>query len=205
MDHRLSQNHQLSLRINFDRQLNDNVLVQISHFASPASLTSFVINDNTFNAGLVSTVTPRVVNEARFFWHRFLNLLPTKSTVPGQRGSDFYLGAAFCCPQGGRRTATSSLTISPSCGTHTPKSGVNISDFPYFSLFQQFHFGVWEGFASPGATLSPATCNTSTGSTPPAIARTLSPLLSGPARFTPATLSGALTSRTRGRSSRTSL
>ncbi len=164
VDHRLSQNHQLSLRINFDRQLNDNVLVQISHFASPASLTSFVINDNTFNAGLVSTVTPRVVNEARFFWHRFLNLLPTKSSVPGQRGSDFYLGAAFCCPQGGRQNRYQFVdNITWSRGTHTIKSGVNISDFPYFSLFQQFHFGVWEGFPSPGATLSPTTCNTSTG------------------------------------------
>jgi Carboxypeptidase regulatory-like domain/TonB dependent receptor-like, beta-barrel len=164
VDHQFTRNHQLSIRANFDRQLNDNILVQIANFASPASLTSIVIHDNTFNVGLVSTFTPHVVNEARFFWHRFLNLIPTKSTLPGQDGSDFYLGAAFCCPQGGRQNRYQFIdNLTWSRGTHTIKSGVNISVFPYFSLFQQFHFGSWEDFPSPGAVLSPATCNTSTG------------------------------------------
>jgi hypothetical protein len=162
VDHQLLPNHQLSVRVNFDRQLNDNVLVQIAHFASPASLTNFTINDNTFNAGLVSTFTPRVVNEARFFWHRTLNLLPTKSTLPGQDGPDFYLGAAFCCPQGGRQNRYEFIDyLTWSRGTHTIKGGVNISVFPYFSLFQQFHFGAWEDFPFSGADLPPGTCNES--------------------------------------------
>ena len=140
--------------------------MQISHFASPASLTSFVINDNTFNAGLVSTVTPRVVNEARFFWHRFLNLLRRRVRFRGSAGRTSTSARRSAARRVDVRTATSSFdNLTWSRGTHAIKSGVNISDFPYFSLFQQFHFGVWEGFASPGATLSPATCNTSTGST----------------------------------------
>jgi hypothetical protein len=147
VDHQLFQNHQLSLRVNFDRQVAASQLVQISNFAAPDALTDFTIHDHTVNVGLVSAWTPHVVNEARFFWHRYLNLLPTRSSLPGESGPDFYLHAAFCCPQGGRQNRYQYVdNLTWSHGTHTIKGGVNISAFPYFSLFQQFHFGEWADY-----------------------------------------------------------
>lgn len=145
VDHKLFPNHQLLLRFNEDRSLTDNLLVQIPQFAQPSSLTAFLVHDNTLNAGLVSSVGPHVVNEARFFWHRFLTQLPTKSSLPGVRTSSTYTGAAFCCPQGGLQHRYQYLdNVTWTHGTHTIKGGVNISHFPYFSLFQQFHFGEWD-------------------------------------------------------------
>ena len=145
VDHKLFPNHQLMLRFNEDRAISDNLLVQIPQFAQPSSLVSSVIHDHTLNVGLVSSVGPHVVNEARFFWHRFLSQTPDKSSLPGVRTSNSYSGAAFCCPQGGLQHRYEYLdNITWTRGTHTIKGGVNISHFPYFSLFQQFHFGLWD-------------------------------------------------------------
>jgi carboxypeptidase family protein/TonB-dependent receptor-like protein len=145
LDHELFKNHHLMLRFNADRQFFDNDLVQVPQFAQPESLTLSAFHDHTFNIGLTSAITPRVVNEARFFWHRFINILPTKSTAPGVRTANTYSGAAFCCPQGGLQNRYQYIdNITWTRGTHTIKSGVNISHFPYFSLFQQFHFGEWD-------------------------------------------------------------
>ena len=155
-DHEMVRNHHLSLRFNADRQSFDNDLVQISNFAQPDALTVSQFHDHTLNVGLTSAVTPHVVNEARFFWHRYFNILPTKSTLPGQRGPNFYAHAAFCCPQGGDQNRYQFIdNISLTHGAHTWKWGTNISHFPYFSLFQQFHFGRWEGFSRATLTNQP--------------------------------------------------
>src|SRR5215831_739261 len=121
----------------------------------PSGLVSQVIHDNGFNVGLVSTPTLHTVNEARFYWHRFLSQTPTKSTQPGQALPTAYIGADFCCPQGALQNRYQYIdNVSWTYGTHTVKAGTNISHFPYDSLFQQFHFGQYTGFASVGTDTS---------------------------------------------------
>jgi hypothetical protein len=152
LDHQLSESNHLSGRFNVQRITLDNQLVQIAPTASPDALTSTVNHDHTLNLSLTSAITPRLVNEARFFWHRYLNALPTKSSDAGDQGQNFYTGAAFCCPQGGDQNRYQGIdNLSWTHGTHNFKVGVNISYFPYFSLFQQVHFGVWKhGGPFPG-------------------------------------------------------
>jgi hypothetical protein len=104
-----------------------------------------VVHDHTIHGSLVSTITPYVVNEARMSWHRFFSGTPTKSTLPGLEGPNFYYHAAFCCPQGGDQNRTeASDTLSWVHGTHTVKGGASLSYYPYFSLFQQIHYGLWD-------------------------------------------------------------
>jgi len=146
-DHKVSSKHRLTVRYNVQRDLSDNLLVQVPNNAFPESLVSSTIHDNTLNVGMVSTPTPSTVNEARFAWHRFLTSTPDKTSQPGQAGPNFYKGAAFCCPQGGLQHRFQYIdNLSWTQGTHTVKTGFNISHFPYNSLFQQFHFGRYESF-----------------------------------------------------------
>ena len=151
LDHKLTTGNLVSARFNAQRITLDNQLVQIASIASPESLVALVTHDHTLNLSLTSTVTPHLVNEARFFWHRFLNGIPTKSQSPAIQGSNFYFGAAFCCPQGGEQNRYQGTdNLSWVHGTHTFKAGINFSYFPYFSLFQQVHFGRWRhGSAFP--------------------------------------------------------
>ena len=147
IDHQINSSNRFSARFNVQRDLSDNLLVQVPATASPASLVSAVIHDHTLNLSLTSTPTLNTVNEARFFWHRFLSATPTKSDQPGQQGPNFYLGAAFCCPQGADQNRYQwTDNFSWTHGAHTVKTGLNISHFPYFSLFTQFHFGLYQGF-----------------------------------------------------------
>jgi hypothetical protein len=149
LDHSLTSKHQVSARFNVQRLTQDNLLVQIAQTSTPDSLTSLTNHDHTLNLALTSTLTPHLVNEARFFWHRYLTSLPTKSTLPGQQGPNFYHGAAFCCPQGGDQNRYQGLeNLTYTRGNHTFKTGANISYFPYFSLFQQVHFGRYR-FGTP--------------------------------------------------------
>lgn len=150
IDHQLTKKHRLSARFNVQRDLQDNLIVQVPNFALPESLTLSDVHDHTLNITGTSTLSSRMVNEARFFWHRFINDLPTKTSQPGQLGPNFYRGAAFCCPQGGLQNRYQYVdNLSITHGTHTVKTGFDISHFPYFSLFQQFHFGRYEGFPHP--------------------------------------------------------
>jgi len=150
IDHKLSTNNSLSARFNQQRDLSDNLLVQIANFAAPESLVSSVVHDHTLNISLTSTPTPHIVNEGRFFWHRLLSATPDKSELPGEQGANFYIGAAFCCPQGADQNRYQYIdNLSWTHGAHTVKTGINISHFPYFSLFTQFHFGLYKGFPRP--------------------------------------------------------
>src|SRR5260370_14049984 len=82
LDQKLTNNHQFTLRFNAQRDIQDNLLVQVPQNAAPESLVSGVVHDHTLNLALVSTPTSHTVNEARFFWHRFLSQTPTKSVLP---------------------------------------------------------------------------------------------------------------------------
>ena len=149
LDHQLNAANHISLRFNVQRITQDNQLIQIPTRAAPDSLVSSVVHDHTLNGSVVSAVTPTLVNEARVFWHRYLSSTPDKSTLPGLRGPNFYEHAAFCCPQGAdqnRYQGYDNLTWNK--GAHTLKAGVSMTYFPYLSLFQQYHFGVWN-FGSP--------------------------------------------------------
>jgi len=113
-----------------------------------------VVHDHNLNLSLVSTMTANTVNEARFFWHRFLSQTPTKSDAPGLSGPNFYHGAAFCCPQGALQNRYQWVdNFSWTRGTHSVKTGLNISHFPYFSLFTQIHDGeyIYTTPEAPGA------------------------------------------------------
>ncbi len=162
-DQKLTNNHQFTVRFNAQRDISDNLLVQVPQFADPESLVSSVIHDHTLNLGLISTPTPHTVNEARFFWHHFLSQTPTKSGLPGQSGPDFYQGAAFCCPQGGLQNRYQYVdNLSWTHGSHTVKTGANISRFPYYSLFKQYAFGLYNyskalSAGAPGSAANPAT------------------------------------------------
>lgn len=151
VDHQLSTRNHLALRFNVQRITEDNQLVQIPNTASPDALVGTIVHDHTLNGSLVSTLSPNTVNEARVFWHRFLNSIPDKSTLPGLQGPGFYEHAAFCCPQGADQNRYQGIdNLTWTHGAHTVKAGVSMTYFPYFSLFQQFHFGVWNfGHAFP--------------------------------------------------------
>lgn len=144
VDWKISNNNNLSVRYNVDRTFQDNLIVQTSQSVTPDDLTTFSVHALGGNVGLVSSITPNLVNEARFAYLRTINALPDKTTVPGviHTTLGFTSGADFCCPQGGlnkRYQYIDNLTWTH--GNHTFKTGFNISYYPWFSLFQQFHFG----------------------------------------------------------------
>ncbi|HEV3041157.1 MAG TPA: TonB-dependent receptor [Candidatus Angelobacter sp.] len=153
IDWKVSNNHSLSVRYNVDRQLLNNLVVQTSNNITPDDLTENNIHSAGLNVGFVSSITPTLVNEARFFFYRTVNTLPDKTSQPGQLHANFSSGANFCCPQGGlnkRYQYMDNLTWTH--GTHTFKTGFNISYYPWFSLFQQFHFGQYADFVGANPT-----------------------------------------------------
>jgi hypothetical protein len=150
VDYHISEKHTLSLRYNVDRSFQDNLVVQTGTNITPDSLLTSTTHVAGLNTGLVSSITPNLVNDGHFSFQRTLTDLPTKTTLPGQQHPGFYTGAAFCCPQGGlQKRYQYSDNLTWTHGTHSWKGGFNISYFPWFSLFQQFHFGQWGDFADP--------------------------------------------------------
>ena len=144
LDYRLSTKHMLTARFNVDRILQDNLIVQTSNNITPEDLTSNVAHVSTLNAGIVSSLTPTLVNEARFAFVRTLTSTPDKTTTPGaiHTSTGTITGANFCCPQGGlnkRYQYIDNLTWTH--GNHSFKTGGTVSYYPWFSLFPQFHFG----------------------------------------------------------------
>jgi hypothetical protein len=89
-----------SARYNVQRDRQSNVIVQTGNNITPDFLVNIISNDEVLNIGLVSTITPHLVNEARFTRHQFVSATPDDTTVPGQAHNSFYTGADFCCPQG---------------------------------------------------------------------------------------------------------
>ena len=157
IDWKISQKHNFSARYNVDRILQDNLIVQTSTNITPEDLTSNVAHVSTINAGVVSTLTPTLVNEARFAFIRTITSTPDKTTTPGaiHTATGTITGANFCCPQGGlnkRYQYIENLTWTH--GNHAFKTGGTVSYYPWFSLFPQFHFGQYRVNAADTAAVS---------------------------------------------------
>lgn len=145
IDHQITKNNFFTARYNVQRDLSDNLVVQIAPILTPESLVASVIHDNMLNLSDTWTINSTTINEFRFFWHRFLTQTPTKSENPGLEGPNFYHGAAFCCPQGGLQKRYQFLdNLSMTRGSHTFKVGASVSHFPYFSLFTQINKGLYD-------------------------------------------------------------
>ena len=145
-----SDKHSLTVRYNVDRQFFDNQVSETGNNVTSDDLTSISIHSSGVNVGLISTLSPTLVNEARFFFYRTINTKLDKTNLPGQQHPDFASGANFCCPLRGltkRYQYIDNLTWTH--GSHSVKSGFNISYYPWFSLFQQFHFGQYGDFQTP--------------------------------------------------------
>jgi hypothetical protein len=153
IDAKLTDKHMLTIRYNLQRDTSGNLLVQTGPNTDPTGFVSSVVHDNGLNVGMVSTLTPHTVNEARFFWHRLLSQTPTASVLPGEVLPSAYVGADFCCPQGALQHRFQYIdNLSWTRGAHTFKFGTNISHFPYDSIFQQYHFGAYQSFSKGGCT-----------------------------------------------------
>jgi len=149
LDWVVSSNNTLSARYNVQRDRENNLVVQTGNSITPNSLVNTEFNDEVLNIGFVSTITPHLTNEARFARHQFVSTTPDDTTVPGQAHNTYYTGADFCCPQGANQKRYQYIdNLSWTKGSHTVKTGFNISYYPYFSLFQQFHFGQYTSFDS---------------------------------------------------------
>jgi hypothetical protein len=143
VDYKISQNNTLSVRYGADRYRAANVIVQTGLNVTPDDLTSSTINNANLNVGLVSSLRPNLVNEARFVFTRLISTTSDNSTAPGVIQPDgTQTGANFCCPQGGLQKRYQYVdNVTWSHGKHTTKAGFNISYYPWNSLFPQFHFG----------------------------------------------------------------
>ena len=143
IDYKINNNNTLSARYSVERTFQDNMIVQTSNSVTPDDLTTSSVHDAGINVGWVSSVTPTLTNEARFAFFRTINSLPDKTAAPGVIHADGTIsGADFCCPQGGLQKRYQYIdNVTWTHGAHTFKTGFNISYYPWFSLFQQFHFG----------------------------------------------------------------
>ena len=161
LDVKLTDQQLLTARYNLQRDFSTNALFQTGSNTDPSGLVEEVAHDNGLNIGLVSTLTPRILNEARFYWHRFLSTMPTNSTEPGQALPNAYVGANFCCPMGTYQNRFQYIdNFSWMHGRHTLKFGFNISHFPYDYLFQQFHYGRYESFTAQASCAPYGLCPT---------------------------------------------
>ncbi|HZI56996.1 MAG TPA: carboxypeptidase regulatory-like domain-containing protein [Verrucomicrobiae bacterium] len=143
IDYKIDSNNTLTARYAVDRLRITNQIVQTGANVTPDDLTAQTINNASVNVGFISSLTPTIVNEARFVFFRFVNSLVDNTTVPGVIQADgTQTGANFCCPQGGEQKRYQYIdNLTWTHGTHTMKYGFNISYYPWTSLFQQFHFG----------------------------------------------------------------
>ena len=143
VDYKVSQNNTLSMRYAVDRFRSSNVIVQTGTNVTADDLTASTINNASFNAGFISSLSPTLVNEARFVFYRFVTSTSDNTTVPGVIHPDgTTTGANFCCPQGGLQKRYQYIdNLTWTHGKHTMKYGFNISYYPWNSLFPQFHFG----------------------------------------------------------------
>jgi Carboxypeptidase regulatory-like domain len=156
VDAKLTERHMVTVRYNVQRDTSSNVLIQTPPGSTdPSGLVSSVIHNNGLNAGAISTFTLHSVNEARFFWHRFVLSTLTASTLPAEALPNAFVGANFCCPQGDYQNRFQYIdNFSWTWGKHAFKFGANISHFPIHAIYRQFHYGEYSNFA-PGACTNP--------------------------------------------------
>ena len=85
VDANLTDKHLLTVRYNVQRDASSNVLINTPPGSTdPSGLVNSIIHDSGLNIGLISTLTPHIVNEGRFFWHRFLLSTMPVSTLPAR-------------------------------------------------------------------------------------------------------------------------
>ena len=146
LEYKLSDNNTLTARYAVDRFRTSNVIVQTGQNVSPDDLTATTNNNANLNVSDVASITPTLVNEARFVFTRFVSTTSDNTTAPGVIHPDGTItGANFCCPQGGLQKRYQYVdNLSWSHGKHTMKTGLNISYYPWESLFPQFHFGQYQ-------------------------------------------------------------
>jgi Carboxypeptidase regulatory-like domain/TonB dependent receptor-like, beta-barrel len=156
VDYKISNNNSLSVRYAVDRFRSSNVIVQTGLNVTPDDLTSSTINNASINVGLVSSLKPNLINEARFVFYRFVTSTSDNSSAPGVIHPDgTQTGADFCCPQGGLQKRYQYIdNLTWIRGNHTMKYGFNISYYPWNSLFPQFHFGQYVANAADNAATS---------------------------------------------------
>jgi hypothetical protein len=154
VDAKLTDKHTLTVRYNVQRDTSSNVLIQTPPGSTdPSGLVSSVIHNNGLNIGAISTFTLHSVNEARFFWHRFLLSTLPATTLPAEAFPNAFVGANFCCPQGDYQNRFQYIdNLSWTRGKHGFKFGANISHFPIHALYQQFHYGEYSNFARGACT-----------------------------------------------------
>jgi hypothetical protein len=161
IDLMLTKKELLTIRYNVQRDDSTNALFQTGSNTDPSGLIGIIGHDNSLNIGLVSTLTPHAVNEARFYWHRFLSPMTTDSTQPGQALPNAYVGANFCCPLKTFQNRYQYIdNLSWTHGSHTFKFGFNISHFPYDYLYQQFGYGRYESFTAQASCAPYGLCPT---------------------------------------------
>jgi hypothetical protein len=156
IDYKISDNQSLTVRYAVDRFRISNQIVQTGLNVTPDDLTASINNNVNLNVGLVSNLSSTIVNEARFVFTRFVTSTTTNSTAPGVLHPDgTQTGADFCCPQGGLQKRYQYIdNLTWTHGKHTWKTGLNISYYPWNSLFPQFHFGQYTTNAADNAATS---------------------------------------------------
>jgi outer membrane receptor protein involved in Fe transport len=156
VDYKITDNQSLSVRYAVDRFRISNQIVQTGLNVSPDDLTSSINNNVNLNVGHVSNLSSSIVNEARFVFTRFVTSTTTNTTAPGVLHPDgTQTGADFCCPQGGLQKRYQYIdNLTWTHGKHTWKTGLNISYYPWNSLFPQFHFGQFTTNAADTAATS---------------------------------------------------
>ena len=151
LDVRLNDKNQLMARYNAERFAQLNTTAQIGNAITPDSLIDSLFHSNGINVALVSSLTPRLVNEARFFRLWYLTATPDHTTLPGEQFASYYTGANFLGPQGGWNKRYQYLdNLTWTHGAHQFKTGFNVSYYPWYSLFTQFHFGQYGDFTGCG-------------------------------------------------------
>ena len=149
IDLNLNADNRLTARVNAERFAQSNATAQIGNNATPDSLIDINSHNVGLTVALVSTVTPNLVNDARVFRLRFISSTTDQTTTPGQQHANFYTGANFLGPQGSENKRYQLMdNLTWTRGAHTLKTGLNISYYPWFANFQQFHFGQYGDFDS---------------------------------------------------------
>lgn len=168
IDYKINGKNDLNVRYHAERSAQDNQIQDffgfiVLHFAPvpPDFLTALSHHDAGINVGLVSGLTPTLVNEARFAFSRSIDLLGDNSALPAQFGITV-TGANFCCPQEEKNRRYQYIdNLTWSHGAHIFKAGFNISSYPWSTVVQEFQRGAYELsapntpfsfiFAPPGA------------------------------------------------------
>lgn len=142
LDYKLSDRHTLFLRVAYEHYSQDNQIVSTGSNVTQDGLTDFSQTEIGFNAGLTSTLSPFLVNQAGFSFFHMSNDLSPKSTLPAQFHPTFFSGANFLTPESALQKRFQFLdNLTWVHGRHTVKAGFDVSVYPWTNHNQEFAFG----------------------------------------------------------------